>query len=367
MPKSITAAVLMRMLAGVLVGVLALPAGAAPAAGSEENKLVTRSSLGAWMLREDAANPRLNCAVRFIPARARLPGLAIFGPTAGNPSSTILFSSEGIPWSHATQDVQVELQQRSLPAVRMKAKLLAREKGTPEGNLVIGTGDIRQTLQSMRDSESDLQLKLNGATVVAMDYDGLELARDAMLDCVAGKSFAGRTLKEATAELRPVGTSTIKGQAFVKLAVLARKQYPPKGSPAIGLIWMTDEFKAWYEHVKATKKMPGQIPESIAKHFMSSKILDDEGRFAFTNLPAGEYIVVANFSYEKTITRQEYVGTTHTFVGNAHIGSSDRYMPFSYLVKEAAAFEKPVRIAADGDTVELSMDKSQLFCFLVCF
>jgi hypothetical protein len=354
------------LLGGLLVAGLAGPAEAQDA-GGDGNMVVTRSPLGAWILKEDAANPRLNCAIRFVPSRARQPGLAIFGPTASSPSATILFSSADIPWSQAVQDVQVELQQHKLPSVRMKARLLARETGAPQGHLAVGTGDIRQTLKSMRDSETELHLRLNNTLVFSLDYDGLELARNAMLDCIEGRRFAGRTLKEGTAELRPVGASTIKGQAFVKQGLLARKQYPPKGSPAVGLIWMTDEFKAWYDHVKATKKLPGQIPESIAKHFMSVRILDDEGRFAFTNLPAGEYIVVANFSYEKTVTRQEYAGTTHTFVGNAHIGSTDRYLPFSYLVQEGASFEKPVRITKDGDVVELSMDKSQLFCFLVCF
>ncbi len=105
-----------------------------------------------------------------------------------------------------------------------------------------------------------------------------------------------------------VGTGSIAGNAFFKGAVLAKKQYPPKGSQRVGLIHMSDEFKQWFETVKQSEKMPDQIPERIAKHFMFATILDDQGGFRFTRLPPGEYLLIADFSYKETVTRSEVTG-----------------------------------------------------------
>ena len=334
---------------------------------SDGTKLVTKSSLGAWMLREDAANPRLNCAVNFLPTAIHQPGFAIFGPTKSFPNAVILFNSADIPSSNAIQEVQVELVQQSLPSTRMRAMQLPRQKDSSEGALAIATGDIRQTINSMRDSESNLQLRMEGRAVLSLDYDGLALARNALLDCVDGKTFVGQTLAEATAEIRPLGTSVIKGQAYYKGALLAPKKYPPKGSQTVGLIWMTDEFKAWHEQVKRDKKIPKYVPGNILKHFMRTKILDDKGSFAFTNMPAGEYLLIADYSYERTMSQEEVVGRTDVFVGGNYVGSNAQITVGTYAFQQGVTFEKRVVVPADGKTVEVSLDKSQIMCFLVCF
>lgn len=338
---------------------------AAPGNTSEGNMLVTRSALGAWMLRESPATPRLNCAVRFVPSREKQPGFAIMGPTNDSSSAVILFNGADIPSSNSIEEVQVELVQQGLPATRMRATQLPRQQG--EGLLAIAAGDIRQTINSMRDSERNMQLWMNGATVATLDYDGLALARSAMLACLDGKRFAGKTLKEATAELRPLGNSVIKGQAYFKPALLASKKYPPKGSRAVGLIWMTPEFKAWHEQVKREKKMPASIPESIAKHFMSTTILDDKGGFSFTNMPAGEYLLIADFSYEQTVNQEEVIGRTDVYVGGNYVGSNNQITVGTYSFQQGLTFEKPVVVPEDGKVVEVTLDKSQIMCFLVCF
>lgn len=335
--------------------------------GSEGTKLVTRSALGAWMLREDPSRVRLNCAVRFIPAKAGVPGFAIFGPTANSNSSAIIFNSSDIPSSGASRTVQIALFQQGLPTTQLNATILPRQSGAKDGTLVIGTGDIRQTMNSIRDSERNMQLLMDSAAIATLSYDGFDLARNAMLGCLDGKQFAGKTLAEATAEIRPLGKSTINGQVFYKGALLARKQYPKQGSQAVGLIWMTDEFKAWYEQVKRDKKLPSPIPERILKHFMSTRILDDKGNFTFTNLPAGEFLLIANYSYEKTVTETEVVGRTDTYIGNQHIGSTDNTVSWSYVVQQGTSYGKSVIVPKDGNTIQVSLDKSKTFCFLVCF
>ncbi|ENW21627.1 hypothetical protein [Acinetobacter haemolyticus] len=331
---------------------------------NEDNQVISRSALGAWVLKQDLKQPRMNCAIRFIPLQDSETSFSIFGPTKQSSSATILFQGKNIPTARSPQDARVELVQKKLASTPLKAQILPSQN---TGILAVSTGDIHQTLKSMRDAEHDLQLRLNHATIFSLDYDGLALARNAMLDCIAGKTVKTKTLKQATAEIRPLGNSTITGQAFYKGAILAKKQYPPKGSQAVGLIWMTDEFKAWYEQVKRNQKIPEQIPENILKHFMSTRILDDQGHFKFTNLPAGEYILVANFSYEKSVSRTEVVGRTDVYVGNQHIGSNDQIAHWSYVIKEGTSFEKPVTIPKDGDSVNIILDKSQIMCFLVCF
>lgn len=339
---------------------------AAPVADDPGLMIVTRSTLGAWELREDAANPGSNCVVRFLAAKKNAAGLALLGPAPGSSASTILFNGPGVPSPRSAQEVRIELLQTGLPSTELRARQLPGTDSGSGGFLAVAVGDLRQTLASMRASERDMKVRLDGAEVLTLDYDGLDQARNAMLTCLEGRRFAGKSLKEATAEIRPLGTSTIAGNAFYKAAILARKQDPPKGSQAVGLIWMTDEFKAWQESIKRAQKLPDRIPENILKHFMLTTIVDDKGGFRFTNLPAGDYTLIANFSYEENINRPELIGQTDVYAGNRHIGTNDHVAWWSYTVKQGTSFEKSVAISKDGDTLEVTLDKSLLGCFLVC-
>lgn len=356
--------------AALVIGLLLAPWPAAQAQEAE-GKIVTRSRLGAWALRYDESTPGLNCGIRFIPGKKDADSLAIFGPTAKANYSALLFTGPNIPISRSPKEIELTLRMRGLPESNLKGMLLPKQADAKSSQLMIATGDIRKLLQSMRDSEEKLRLTIQREvipeTIVDLDYDGLGKARTAMLDCIAGRKAGGQSMDSALAELRPLGKSTITGRAYYKGALLAAKQYPPKGSGAVGLIWMSDEFKTWFEDIRASKKVPEEIPESIAKHFMSTKILDDEGGFAFTRLPAGEYMLIANFSYDKTINVPEVVGQTHTFVGNRHIGTQDHVINWSYIIKQPTTFQKQVTIQNDGETLDVSLDKSQIFCFFVCF
>ncbi|MDR7015688.1 hypothetical protein [Acinetobacter sp. 3657] len=336
----------------------------ATSVSDQDTQVISRSSLGVWMLKQDLNQPKFNCAIRFISAKDSQTSFSIFGPTKQTSHATILFQAKNIPTTYTPQEIQIQLRQQNLAATPLKAQLLPSSQ---TGMLAVNTGDIQQTLKSMRDQEKDMQLKLNDATIYTLNYEGLAQARTAMQDCLAGKAVKTKSLKQATAEIRPLGNSTITGQAFYKGAILAKKQYPPKDSQAVGLIWMTDEFKAWYDQVKRNKKLPAHIPESILKHFMSTRILDDQGHFKFTNLPAGDYILIANFSYDKNVSHTEVVGRTDVYAGNQYIGSNDQIARWNYVVKEGTSFEKPVTISKDGETINVSLDKSQIMCFLVCF
>ena len=63
-----------------------------------------------------------------------------------------------------------------------------------------------------------------------------------MFDCLEGRQFAGQTLKRPRRNSGHWALPSSKGEYF-KGALLAPK-YPPKGSQAVGLIWMTDEFRS---------------------------------------------------------------------------------------------------------------------------
>lgn len=357
-------------LATVLIGLTLAPWPAAYAQQSE-GKIITRSQLGAWALRYDESTPGLNCAIRFIPGKRNADSLAIFGPTAKAAYSALLFSGRNIPPTRSPKEIQLGLHLMGLPESTLKGVIMPKQADTKTYNLMIATSDIRKLLQSMRDSEEKLQLTIQREvipeTIVDIDYDGLDKARVAMLDCIAGRKPGGQDMDSALAEIRPLGKSTIRGSAYYKGGFLASKQYPPKGSEAVALIWMSKEFKAWYEEVKATKKAPEYIPENIAKHIMSTKILDDEGGFSFSRLPAGEYMLIASFTYNETISVPEVVGQTHVFAGNRHIGTQDHVVNWSYLIKEPTTFQKQVTIQSDGEVLDVALDKSQILCFFVCF
>lgn len=341
-------------------------------AQESEGKIITRSELGAWHLRYDESTPGLNCGIRFIPGKRNVDTIAIFGPTSKAAYATLLFSGAQIPVTRSPKEIDLTLWMKGLPESNLKGIILPKQADTSTNNLMIAAGDIRKLLQSMRDSEENLGLLIKREvireTIVELNYDGLDKARTAMLDCIAGRPINGQSMDAALAEIRPLGKSTISGRAYFKGALLAAKQYPPKGSGAVGLIWMSEEFKTWFEEVKASKKVPDHIPERIAKHFMSTKILDNEGGFSFKRLPAGEYTLIANFSYSKEINVPEVVGQTHTFnAAGVHLGTQDKVVNWSYIIKQPTTFQKQVTIKNDGETLDVSLDKSQIICFLVCF
>lgn len=341
-------------------------------AQESDGKIITRSALGAWHLRYNESTPGLNCGIRFISGKRNVDSFAIFGPTSTAKHSTLLFSGSQIPVTHAAQETDLILRMKGLPESNLKGVILPKQANSSTSNLMVAAGDIRTLLQSMRDSEKDLGIWMPESVIpkllIELNYDGLDKARTAMLDCVAGRKIGGQTMDAALAEIRPVGKSSISGRAYFKGGLLASKQYPPKGSTAVSLIWLTDEFNTWFAEVKANKKLPDQIPERIAKHFISTKILDDEGKFSFPRLPAGEYTLLANFNYDKEVNVPEVVGQTHTFnAAGVHLGTQDKIVNWSYIIKQPTTFQKQVTIKNDGDNVEITLDKSQTICFFVCF
>lgn len=357
------------LLAPTLIGLLAATAwGAANATtpgDGDEGRLITRNADGAWFLQQPEGQPGRGCAARFISGKKGNARMALVGPTAKSATAAILLQGPRIGRPASAQEVSIELRQEALPPATMRGALMPGAGGD-EGFLMIPVGDLPQTMGSMRTRERDLRVRVGGVDVFDLSYDGLDQARGAMLDCLAGRRFTGgKGLAEATSDIRLMGTSSIAGTAFFKAAVLARKQYPPKGSQRVGLIHMSEEFKQWFEMVRQSEKRPDQIPDRIAKHFMFATILDDQGGFRFTKLPAGEYLLIADFSFKETVTRSEVVGRTDVYVGNRHIGSNDQVAYWFEDVKRQTTFSRTVHLK-EGEAMQVTLDKSMLGCFFIC-
>ncbi len=334
--------------------------------GDDEGRLITRNADGAWFLQQPEGAPGKGCVARFMSAKKDQSQLALVGPTAKSPTAAILLHGPRIAAPPAAREVSVQVQQDGLPPATMRGALMPPAGGQGGGFIMIPVGDLAQTMGSMRVKETGMTARVDGVDAFGLSYDGLDQARSAMLDCLAGKRFTGgKSLAEATSEIRLMGTGSIAGNAFFKGALLAKKQYPPKGSQRVGLIHMSDEFKQWFETVKQSEKMPDRIPERIAKHFMFATILDDQGGFRFTKLPPGEYLLIADFSYKETATRSEVVGRTDVYVGNRHIGSNDQVAYWFEDVKKNTTFSKTVHLK-DGEAMQVSLDKSMLGCFFIC-
>lgn len=335
-----------------------------PALASDIDKgvIVARTVSGTWVLREDAETPGRNCAVTFMPHQQGAARLTFMGPSQALPSSAILFDGPQIPGVSAPTPATVQLLPSQGAPQTLKAMQLPPTPGSSRGLIAVPAGDIRQTMGSIRESEKNLRLSLNHVTVFSIDYENATAARNAMSACLAGKRFNGQSLEKAMAEVRPVGKSTITGQAYAKIAALARKQYPPKGSRAIGLFLMTPEFMAWFDTVKRSGQMPDHLPKEILRNFMTAEILDDKGHFRIGHLPAGEYTMVASFSYNKPVRRREVAGYTDVYVDNQYVGSNTEYSDWIEQMKTGTSVEKRVVIAKDGDTVDVRLDDSKIFC-----
>ncbi|WP_334179778.1 carboxypeptidase-like regulatory domain-containing protein [Pseudoxanthomonas sp.] len=362
-----TPARLTPALLALLAATLSVTAPARAAGADDEGRLITRNGDGAWFLQQPEGAPGKGCAARFTSAKKDQSQLALVGPTATSPTAAILLHGPRIAAPPAAREVSVQVQQDGLPPATMRGALMPAAGAKGGGFVMIPVGDLTQTMASMRAKETGMTARVDGVDVFGLSYDGLDQARSAMLDCLAGKRFTGgKSLAEATAEIRPVGNSTIAGSAFFKPAALAKKLYPPKGSQAVGLIWMSDEFKQWFESVKQSQKMPDQIPERIAKHFMVTTVLDDQGGFRFTRLPPGEYLLIADFSFKQSVTRSEVTGRTDVYAGNRYIGSNDHLSIWFEDVKRQTTFSRTVHITKDGETLQVSLDKSMLGCFFIC-
>lgn len=212
--------------------------------------------------------------------------------------------------------------------------------------------DIGAAMADMGDTET-LTITIDGNQVFSTSWQGGHAARTAMRGCLSGKAappVPGATI----ASNGPKGRSTIIGTAYAKVALIAPRQYAPKGAD-VRLIHMTDELKAFMNQARemAARGETPVVPERIKALTSYGKIEDDKGSFRFTNLPPGNYALRVNFNYK--LDRQKQVDTGFArcvgdLCNRVSVGIVNEYNEDADVIKE-------VTIAKDGDTVTVDLSK----------
>ncbi len=111
-------------------------------------------------------------------------------------------------------------------------------------------------------------------------------------------------------QLKKEGTSTIRGQAFLKtrggdVKVAAGEE--------IQLNPVTSYSNQWYEE-NYLKQNPISQGDPRQQDYIRKKIADGSGRFEFKNIPAGEYYVTAKVTWEAPTGYQGALQTQGGFI-----------------------------------------------------
>ena len=320
------------------------------------------SAAGRWVYSLDATTPGKGCMVEFLSSRNDGTSLSVIGPTAKVATGGILFSSPRIPDASSPTPTQVEMRFDGQPPIRTSALHGPAERAL--GSVLVPVRDIRQTVGSMTDAEKSVGLQLNGAAVFAMGYDGGHVARDAMMRCLAGDTSAPKAVAGGDIGAM-MGHSRISGQVSLKRALLVGREYPQKGA-VVQLIMVTDELKAYFEKVKASGVAPEtlNLPDSIKRLHRITRISDNQGHFAFENLPPGEYMVAITMDYLVEGTTEEATGNQIVTTVDGHVvGVRDETRTVRVAADRSTALEQTVVIAHDGDAVVVELKKSKMMIF----
>lgn len=175
-----------------------------------------------------------------------------------------------------------------------------------------------------------------------------------------GQSASNTAPSLPTTQSSAAGRSTITGQAFVKVAALAPKQYPQKGTP-VGIIPLTPAVRAWM--ASAQNGTATGYPAEVRSLISYTLITDERGRFQFTNLPAGEYVLYVDLGYQANVRVWHNFGTnvvTDARSGRV-ISSEDQVGTSTRSVARSAIVQKTVLVRADGDIVTVELSKSDIF------
>ncbi len=105
------------------------------------------------------------------------------------------------------------------------------------------------------------------------------------------------------------GDGVIEGEAFVKLP--DGKVIQAAGNE-IGLLPVTDYTREWFEAGVLPNRPVTPFDPRIAKYFKHMRA-DAQGRFAFTNLPAGQYYVATDIPWTDAEGKQ-YIATAYADV-----------------------------------------------------
>lgn len=183
--------------------------------------------------------------------------------------------------------------------------------------------------------------------------------------------FTAKFDKEQTLKMIQSGNSVILGRAFARdnqnegllkgIAVLNinKKQHAQPGTQIV-LIPYTDYFKEWMKLNEASRKKGRAIPlpKEATECIKVTTVYDNEGRFEFTGLMPGDYLLYTEFGYVHTSIRSEVTGYTDTYINGLYQGSMTHTTSVGYASNAAASIKKVVTIKTDGEKLEVKLKKT---------
>ena len=103
--------------------------------------------------------------------------------------------------------------------------------------------------------------------------------------------------------LKRSGNNTIRGQVFAKTRGGDVKK--GAGNP-VRLIPVTKYTEQWYTEQHMRGKRPTSPPDPRYASYDTEVVTDADGRFEFSDLPAGDYYVISNVTWE-TVSTNPYM------------------------------------------------------------
>ncbi len=206
-------------------------------------------------------------------------------------------------------------------------------------------------------------MKINGTTYLLKDLE------------TDVNPFTTAFNKEETFKLVSGGSSTIEGEAFarddrsrrddrgidISILNVNKKQFAPKGTNVL-LMPYTAYYKEWFEINKKQAKIKGAKPIPLPKDALEclkhTQVYDDKGRFEFTNLMPGEYLLYITFNYEDFYSRMEETGRANVYINGNYAGTEVYTGMFGYTTAGNANIQKIVTVKTSGETLKVKLKKS---------
>ena len=306
---------------------------------------------GFWRL-DDTRATGGSCSVTYVSGAQYA---AYVGPAGNVKESFIVFGGTSIPPIQSVTTKKMTLTTADGKAQSVQAFHAPNSAQKDFGIIFFRLTDIQAAMDEISDVE-DVNVLMENKKAFAIKWEGGHAARTAMQGCLSG--LVGATQAGNIAANSLGGSSTIIGTAYAKVALIAARQYPPKGWD-VSLIRMTDEMRLFLSDAQelAARGETPMVPQKIKDLTSYAKIEDDKGNFKFTNLLPGYYVLRISFNYKlnrMTSADTEFVRCQGNLCVNQSVSMEKEF-------NEGAEVMKEVRINNNGETVTIDLSKKDVF------